>query len=215
MEPQLKQRLVGAAVLVSLAILIVPVLLDGGYRQTTPPPRDMAPMPQDSFEDVVHPLPPDVKEALDAGLDADADTLSETAAAAADMLATPDVTPPGFAVDAEAPAPSASQSERPPPAMTAAPPAAPPPARTPSPAPPAGEQWTVQLGSFANRTNAESLLGRVKATGVAGFILPLTDAGKTSFRVRAGPVEGRAAADRLRKKLEETQGIRGMLVRHP
>lgn len=216
MDPQLKQRLVGAAVLVSLAILVVPVLLDGGYRQTAPPPRDMAPMPQDSFEDVVHPLPPEVKETLDAGLEADADSLSETAAAAAEALTPPDVTPPGFAVDAAVPPPAPSRTERPPPATVASAPASPPaPPAAPPPASPQTEQWTVQLGSFANRSNAESLLGRVKATGVAGFILPLTDAGKTSFRVRAGPVAGRAAADSLRRKLEDTQGIRGMLVRHP
>ena len=73
----------------------------------------------------------------------------------------------------------------------------------------------MQLGSFASRANAEGLLERVKASGVPGFILPLTEAGKTSFRVRAGPVGGRAAADRLRGDLERTQAIRGMLVRHP
>jgi len=210
-EPQLKQRLVGAAVLVSLAVLVVPVLLDGGYRQAGSPRRDMAPMPPDSYEEVVPPLPDEVQAELEAGLNADTDILSATAADAAAQLArepalaTPDTVnrdPPPVVADE-----SAAVAEAPPEPVAEVPPA-PVPAVT-------GEQWTVQLGSFANRANAEGLLGRVKAGGVQGFILPLTDAGKTTFRVRAGPVAGRAAADLLRANLEQTQSIRGMLVRHP
>lgn len=220
MEQQLKQRLVGAAVLVSIAILVVPVLLDGGYRRAAPPTRDMAPMPQDSFEDVVAPLPPDVKQALEAGLDADPDELANAAAEAAAALDTPQVSAPAFVDEAAPPAPEAAPVPPPPspkPVADTKPAPSPKPVPTPAPAAatPAAEQWTVQLGSFASRTNAESLLARVKASGAGGFILPLTDGGKTSYRVRAGPVGGRAAADRLRQDLERSQGIRGMLVRYP
>lgn len=224
MEPQLKQRLVGAAVLVSLAILIVPVLLDGGYREAAAPRRDMAPMPQDQFEDVVPPLPPDVQQSLDRGIEATPEALSASAQQSASSLDVPppveDYTPPPDVPPVAELAPAA------PPVAPATPAPAPPPvarpaapasvaAAPPAAAPPRAEQWTVQLGSFASRANAESLLGRVKATGVDGFILPLTEQGKTSFRVRAGPVAGRAAADRLRQDLERTQAIRGMLVRYP
>lgn len=193
-------------------------------------------MPEDAFEDTVPPLAQGDQEALDAGLEAGPDALATDAAAAAEALDTPpSVEPPAFTVEeglerdvtpaapavAEtplappppkaAPAP-AKQAVAPAPAprSTAAPAAKPTPATTPK-----VEQWTVQLGSFANRANAESLLARVKATGVGGFILPLTEGGKTAFRVRAGPVAGRAAADRLRQDLERTQSIRGMLVRYP
>lgn len=222
MEQQLKQRLVGAAVLVSIAILVVPVLLDGGYRRAAPPTRDMAPMPQDGFEDMVAPLPPDVKQALEAGLGADPDALSSAAAEAATALDTPQVSAPAFVDEAPPPAPEAAAPVPPPvpapqPAADTKPAPSPKPVPTPAPAAatPGAEQWTVQLGSFASRTNAEGLLARVKASGAGGFILPLTDGGKTSYRVRAGPVAGRAAADRLRQDLERSQGIRGMLVRYP
>jgi len=48
MEQALKQRLVGAAVLVALAVILVPMVLDGGYRPPPHTPRnDMAPMPQE------------------------------------------------------------------------------------------------------------------------------------------------------------------------
>ncbi len=213
MDRQLKQRLVGAAVLVSLAILVVPVLLDGGYRQPAPPRRDIAPMPADSFEDSVPPLAQGLQESLDAGLDAEPAELSAAAAEAAALDTPPPVAPPAFTTDA-APAPARPPVAAPPPREPATTSSAPP--SKPAPAPtPSAERWAVQLGSFANRANAEKLLGSVKASGVDGFVLPLTEGGKTSFRVRAGPVTGRAAADRLREELERTQSIRGMLVRYP
>jgi len=231
MDSQLKQRLVGVAVLVSLAILVVPVLLDGGYRPASTARRDIAPMPADSFEETVPPLAQGVQEALDAGLDAAPEALGEAAGESAAALDTPpDLEPPAFTTEgsaADTPVPKEVAPEPAPPAAPTAAPAPAPsttpkavaPASTPKvtapPAAPKAEQWTVQLGSFASRANAESLLGRVKATGVGGFILPLTEGGKTSYRVRAGPVGGRASADRLRQDLERTQAIRGMLVRYP
>ncbi len=171
-------------------------------------------MPADSFEDSVPPLAQGLQESLDAGLDAEPEALSAAAAEAAAALDTPPpVAPPAFATDAAPaaapPAPARPPVREPPAASTA-------PTPTPAPAPTsAADRWAVQLGSFASRANAEKLLGSIKASGVGGFILPLTEGGKTSFRVRAGPVAGRAAADRLRQDLERTQSIRGMLVRYP
>jgi DedD protein len=215
MEPQLKQRLVGAAVLVSLAVLVVPVLLDGGYRDSARPRRDMAPMPADGFEEVAPPLPAELGAELDAGLGAGPEVLAETAQAGAAEMPPADA-PLDDAVIEDAvvtPAAPAEVPVRKP--ETAAPPAQPPSA-VPPPAPAAAaERWAVQLGSFASRDNAEGLLRRMAASGVQGFVLPLKDGNSTSFRVRAGPVDGRAAAERLRGQLEDTQGIRGMLVRHP
>jgi cell division septation protein DedD len=219
MDSQLKQRLVGVAVLVSLAILIVPVLLDGGYRPASTARRDIAPMPADSFEETVPPLAQGEQEALDAGLDAVPETLSEAASESAAVLDTPPAaSPPAFVtgeVIDSTPVPDLAPQS----ATSAAPPlpsrAAVPQVEVEPPVMPKTEQWTVQLGSFASRANAESLLDRVKATGGDGFILPLTEGGRTSYRVRAGPVAGRAAADRLRQDLERSQAIRGMLVRHP
>jgi DedD protein len=209
MDPQLKQRLIGAAVLVSLAVLVVPVLLDGGYRETSRPRRDMAPMPPDQFEQVVPELPAEVQRELDAGVTAGTDELAEIAAQAAAQPGEAPIPP------AEIVSGPAGEEAMPPPSPPPAPAAAAAPAPAPPPVSATAEQWTVQLGSFASRDNAEGLLRRMAADGVKGFILPLEEGGKTSFRVRAGPVAGRAAAERLRKQLEDSQSIRGMLVRHP
>ena len=208
MDPQLKQRLIGAAVLVSLAVLVVPVLLDGGYRETSRPRRDMAPMPPDQFEQVVPALPADVQQEIDAGLTAGTEELAEIATQAAAPIPPAGSVPGPAAEGMPRPSPPPPQDE---PAADVA--ASPPP--PPAPVSATAEQWTVQLGSFASRDNAEGLLRRMAADGVKGFILPLEEGGKTSFRVRAGPVAGRAAAERLRRQLEDSQSIRGMLVRHP
>jgi DedD protein len=214
MDPQLKQRLIGAAVLVSLAVLVVPLLLDGGYRETSPPRRDMAPMPPDQFEEAVPALPDEVQGEIDAGIIAGAD---ELAVAAGQAAALPGDEPPLPADIVSGPAVEAAPEASRPPAAVDAPPVPAPAVVAPAPGvlSATAEQWTVQLGSFASRDNAEGLLRRMAESGVTGFILPLEEGGKTSFRVRAGPVAGRAAAERLRKQLEDSQAIRGMLVRHP
>ena len=82
MEQALKQRLVGAAVLVALAVILVPMVLDGGYRPPTHTPRnDMAPMPQEpAAPDFPH-LPGEVVQEIDEGFNASAPTLEDTASA--------------------------------------------------------------------------------------------------------------------------------------
>jgi cell division septation protein DedD len=103
----------------------------------------------------------------------------------------------------------------------AKPKASPSPAEAPPPKPApaaadqseAGERWAVQLGSFSSKENAELLVRRLQASGVAAHMTPVKDAHGLSFRVRAGPVNGRAAALDLRTKLAKSPDLRGILVR--
>jgi cell division septation protein DedD len=56
------------------------------------------------------------------------------------------------------------------------------------PAPqPSGTGWTVQLGSFASRANAERLVGELKAKGYAAFSTESGSGGRILYRVRVGP----------------------------
>jgi DedD protein len=104
MDQQLKQRLVGLAVIFSLAVIFVPMLLDGpGPEQTTleveiPPAPEMAPLPQRVEEqvielrretDAIEPLQPRIVDEISdppgagAGAAAEApEPLKETVAAA-------------------------------------------------------------------------------------------------------------------------------------
>jgi rare lipoprotein A len=52
------------------------------------------------------------------------------------------------------------------------------------------DQW-LQVGSFAQRENAERLLARLAAQGItAARIVPRADGERTLHRVRVGPVSG-------------------------
>jgi len=94
--------------------------------------------------------------------------------------------------------------------------APPPPAEAPPPAAAqaeTAERWAVQLGSFSSRENAELLVRRLQASGVAAHMTQVKDAHGLSFRVRAGPVNGRPAALDLRNRLAKSPDLRGILVR--
>ena len=70
--------------------------------------------------------------------------------------------------------------------------------------------WMVQLGSFANRTNAERLARAVRA---GGFKVSVSrgSSGRRLFRVRAGPAHDREAATQLAVKLRAA-GHSGSIV---
>jgi cell division septation protein DedD len=65
--------------------------------------------------------------------------------------------------------------------------------------------WSVQVGSFASRQNADGLLKRLKEMGYPAFIYRNADENPPLFRVRAGPYTeqdaAREAAQRLREQL--------------
>ncbi len=199
MDPQLKQRMVGALVLVAAAVLIVPLWLDGGYRDPRNQQRDMAPMPADQFPPNVPSVPAQTTTEIDAGLDASSASLATTALA--------NVIPPPVLPDAPGvPVP-----------VPVVPPPAAPPAPDPAPATVDGLEtslrWAVQLGSFSSRDNAELLLRRLQAAGTSGHIVAVKESYGMTFRVRAGPLEERAEALKLREKLARSTELRGILVR--
>lgn len=75
------------------------------------------------------------------------------------------------------------------------------------PRPPAvpDEGWSVQVGSFASRDNAEGMLKRLKDKGYPVFIYRNASENPPLFRVRVGPYleqgKARAESERLREEL--------------
>jgi DedD protein len=68
--------------------------------------------------------------------------------------------------------------------------------------PVAGSSFAVQLGSFANRRNADNLLHQLKAKGYAVYESN-EGAGKNArYRVRVGPLSDRDAAETTIRKLK-------------
>jgi cell division septation protein DedD len=102
---------------------------------------------------------------------------------------------PPAAPRAEAPAAPAPRAAAPP---RPAPRTAPAPRAAETPAPAVGGRWRVQLGAFSNQGNAERQWNAVRGriAGLSGLQHYFVRAGAIT-RLQAGPLAGRAAADRL------------------
>ena len=207
-----KQRMVGALVLVALAVIFLPMLFSrqDEQRQVTveAPTAPQAPaMAQVQVEPVVVPEP----QALPQEPVPSDDEIAQEA------KPTPPVAPkvpalPVPAVKPVAPAPA--------PALAAKPATAPAQPITAAPGKPDTTQsrvdanglsisWSVQLASLANRESAEKLQKTLRSQGYNAYIRS-TD-GKN--RVFVGPLIERAEADRLRDLLNRQQNLKGFVVR--
>jgi DedD protein len=189
MDRALKERIIGAAVLVVFAILVVPVFLDG--------PDDDAEMITESVT-----LPgQNNQERKQQTIVLERDRTEPVPAAA-----TP--TP----VVQKTPAPAKEK-----PAVKAQTEPAKPAATTEKSAAAAESttgMWAVQLGSFSNQENAERLAADLRKQGYAAFLSQLqTDSGAL-HRVRIGPQKDRDSAESVAAKLSSA-GHKGQVVPHP
>jgi DedD protein len=113
--------------------------------------------------------------------------------------AMPVPTPAPEAASPGGPAPSAPASAAAPSLETAAPP------------PRSGREWAVQLGIFANRSNADKLVHQLKAQGFSIYVAAEGTGGAARYRVRSGPLADRDSAERTVAKLK-AQGIAATIV---
>jgi DedD protein len=199
MEEPLKARLIGASILVVLAVALVPELLSGPKY---PAPGDATPGSPKGTRTVTI----DLGGAVAAG--AKLEPRPDTAPAPATPQALPAVETP---VPAPAPAAttattadkSAPTEETPPPeAVTVATPKPSVTAPAVPAAAPAQGGYSVQVGAFGSDATARKLVNDLKADGLPAYIAPLTKSGKTLHRVRVGPSADRAAAEKLAAKLK-------------
>ena len=84
----------------------------------------------------------------------------------------------------------------------------------PAAAVPAGE-WSVQVASFTNSGDAERLRARLQQLGYTGYVRNVATAEGVRWRVYAGPVVDRDAADRLRSAIAGSLHIEGLLIVRP
>ena len=189
MERRVKERLIGASILVALIVLVVPELLSGpkpAARPATLPATLPATAPEPTRNVTVDlatskaPANPDVDAAAPS---APASASPSTAPAPA----TPGVATPGVAT----PAPQAPTQQAPAPVESSAP-------------PPISSRaaWAVQLGSFANRPNADKLARQLKGQGFSVYVVTGGSAASVRYRVRIGPLADRGSAERTVTKLK-------------
>ena len=189
LDKGLKQRMVGALVLLALAVIFLPMLLsreDESRRvQVDAPEMPAVPeMPNIEVQPVAVPEPqllPDEPVAPDA----------------------PQSLEPVEAPSLEQPAAAVV------PAPAAAPVAAPPAAQTKLDANSLPISWSVQLASLSSSDGAQKLQKTLRSQGYNAYIRSVDGMN----RVFVGPLIERAEADRLRDQLNRQHKLNGFVVR--
>ncbi|SHN25080.1 DedD protein [Pseudomonas asturiensis] len=205
-----KQRMVGALVLIAVAVIFLPMLFtredEARSVQVQAPTAPQAPA---STQIQVDPVSVPEPQALP----------QEPVPGDADMAVSNQ--PPSMPI-APAPVTQTAPAATPPAAKPATKPA-PTPAPTPAPAAPAvakaapsgvdanglSVSWSVQLASMSNRANADNLQKTLRTQGYNAYIRTADGVN----RVFVGPLIERAEADRLRDQLDKQQKLKGIVVR--
>ena len=201
MDEKLKQRLVGAAVIVALAAIFIPMILEGPDDGMGPVGSNLPPAPEYKVKDRVEPLvlppPPESEPAPEPAI---VPVAPEAATAETETVTEPEPAPPA----ASQPPPQAL-------AETASAPAAP---ETPA-APPQGSGWVVQVASFSQQANAERLRDRLKDKDYAAFVEQASTGSGATWRVRIGPLSERPAAEKLQAEIARSFDLKGLVAEYP
>lgn len=192
MNQQIKQRLVGAAVLVSLAVIFIPMLLDGGNHSSIPRFGSNVPsQPEFDFEPLeiplqaVTPIPVDRPKVIHKAVKPAADS-NKPVQSKPKASVKPAVTKPAVAVPAP-PKPKTST---------------------------ATVTWVVQVGSFSDSSNALGLRDKLRKNGFTAFVEKYRDKGKSSYRVRVGPELKRENAEKQLQRLKDKLKLKGFIMAH-
>lgn len=234
---RLRQRLVGAAVLIALAVLLLPIWLDGsGLRAPRVEPVPTPPKVAQPDKVEVPAPPPQQAEALKnppkqlmpppaASTPSAADQQASAPSAATESKAQPATSGESSAKSAsstkadqvaQAPAKetkSAPAKETKPAPAKSADSSKTEPAKTESmPKAVADGKWVVQLGSFSDELNARGLQKSVSEAGFKVFVEPLFAKKGTVWRVRVGPFASREDANKATERLRERLGRDGLVM---
>jgi cell division septation protein DedD len=195
MDTALKQRLIGAAVLVALAVFFLPMLVkgpapDSGVSDVS---LDIPNAPQGGMETRDLPLaaPGEVPSGGAVGLDANP---VDRPGSATPGAAAPDATTPATGTGSDAggePGEKPSEMAAPDPATTTG---------TVLPATAAGGDYAVHFGAYATAQAAQTVVVLAKNAQLPAYSEPATVGGKAAWRVRIGPYATRADAESARLK---------------
>lgn len=182
MDDKLKQRLIGALVLIVAAVIFLPMLLSGQDETVR--------------VEVEVPEPPVMDE-------------SEIRAAAPMELPDPEPVP-EIPAPASAEQGATAPDPEPEPLVTpVSPPPSEPEVAAPTIA--TGD-WVIQLGSFSSAANAEALRDTLVSQGYNAYTLSASVDDSDITRVFVGPLIDRAGAGKLRDELARRHGMQGLVT---
>ena len=200
LDKGLKQRMVGALVLIALAVIFLPMLFsrEDELRQVAVDAPSMPQMPSPPQIEMEQTMVPEPQQLPDEPIPSEVTPPESQPVASLPNEQTAPVTP------AEVPKEEATK------------PAASPTASVPAKASESRldvnglpVSWSVQLASLSNRASAENLQKTLRSQGYNAYIRSADGMN----RVFVGPVIERAEADRLRDQLSRQQKLNGFVVR--
>jgi DedD protein len=74
--------------------------------------------------------------------------------------------------------------------------------------------WVIQTGSFTGEDSARALAAKLRKSNFAAYVEQVSGSAGTVYRVRVGPELQRDRAEQVKKKIETTVGIRGIVLPH-
>ena len=182
MDTPTKQRLVGAFVLIALAVIFLPMLVKG-------------PAPESGVSDVPLEMPEQPANAA-AGMESrdlplvapeagkDGALGPQPIAAGGDRLPTVDTALPEGVDPEDAADPAGSQMQ---------------------PAGVAGGDYAVHFGAYGSSGDAATIVGQLRAARLPGYSEPATVGGRQAWRVRIGPFASRADAEAARLRAAQVR----------
>ncbi len=197
MDQAHKQRLVGGIVLLSLAIILIPTILDFSQDDLTPVQREEMPEAPDAMKMEVLPL--EIwSERIDPEVDGDSRIVEmPSVEKVRSEAAVPAVVKPE---KKKAPTPVVSKVEPKPAAKAVVTTGA--------------SAWVVQVASFSDEAKAFKLRDRLRTAGITSFIERGRNNSGLIYRVKAGPVIRKSEADSLKKQVDKQTRLKSLIMRH-
>ncbi|MGE8465830.1 MAG: SPOR domain-containing protein [Pseudomonas putida] len=212
LDKGMKQRMVGALVLVALAVIFLPMLFtrEDEMRQVqveAPQAPAMPTLPEVQVEPVAVPEPQVIPEEPQQPPVVIDESTAPASTPSQPITPSPQTQP--QAAKSPAPAPAAKVETKPAAAPTPAVAAAKPVAPSKIDVNGLPVSWSIQLASLSNRAGAESLQQTLRSQGYNAYI---RSAGGMN-RVYVGPLIERAEAERVRDAINRKHSLKGFVVR--
>lgn len=193
----LKRRVIGAAVLVALAVIFIPMILSGGRDEMPLFGSNIPKKPRaiEKLKSLEIPTPPKVEQPNE-----------NIRIPVAEQL------PPARA---ELKKPAQGQADASGKAVTSSKAVQSDKQAATSDKASATKAWVVQVGSFGNRANALALQKKLRRHKFAAFVEFVKGKQGGVYRVRVGPEVDRAKAEETRQAINKQLKIRGVVMSHP
>ena len=191
-EGRLKQRLVGAVVLIALAVIFIPMLLSGGREMEMPVFGSNVPERSAEITNIKH---IDIKEIQKT----ESHPINPKRIPIAHGLPEPKIVEEKKTksiVDTIVALTEKEKEKEKKPVIKKT-------------------VWAVQVGSFTKRTNALGLKDKLRKKKIHAFVERIMKNNKVIYRVRVGPEITRKKAEALKIKLKKELKLSGLVVKHP